>query len=48
MPGPKVVKVSGRKAESVRSEVLLKKTESVRSEKVKVSDPNTEINQREF
>ena len=48
MSGPKVVKVSGPETESVRSEILFKITESVRSKKVKVSGPNTENNQLEF
>ena len=48
MSGPKKVKVSDPKTESVRSKILLKISESVRSEKVKVSGPNSNKNQLEF
>ena len=45
--GPKVVKVSDPRTESVRSKILWKISESVRSEKVKVSGPESNNNQLE-
>ena len=46
--GPKVVKVSDPQTERVRPKILFKISESVRSEKVKVSGHNSNNKQLEF